>query len=157
MEKENEGNCIKFIEHYSKFLSPNHFYITDVKVALSQIIGAGVNGIQKISDERLTLKVKCCKELIALIEKIAPNEARILGLIKFELHSALGECGRRAMQVKNPNCKAMLDDSLQYCYDSIRLLCNEAACLPEGSICRQAKINVSSLETLIGGMLDAGL
>jgi hypothetical protein len=153
MEKENEKNCIKFIDHYSKLLSPNHFYITDVKVALSQIIGAGVNGIQKVSDERLKLKCKLCKELIELIEKIAPNEARILGLIKFELHSALGETGRRAMQVKNPNCKAMLEDSMIHCYDCIRLLCNEASSLPEGTICKQAKINASSLETLISGIL----
>jgi hypothetical protein len=157
MEKENEGNCIRFIEHYSKWLSPNHFYITDVKVALSQIIGAGVNGIQRISDERLKLKTKVCLELVALIEKIAPNEARVLGLIKFELHSSLAEVGRRAMQVKDSNCRAMLDDSLKYCYDSIRLLSNEATCLPEGGICRQARINASSLETLIGSMLDAGL
>lgn len=153
MEKENEGNCIKFIEHYSKWLSPNHFYITDIKVALSQIIGAGVNGIQKISNDRLSLKCKLCRQLIELIEKIAPNEARIIGLIKFELHSALAESGRRAMQVKDPNCKAMLEDSIRYCYDSIRLLCNEANCLPEGTICKQAKINASSLETLISGML----
>lgn len=157
MEKENEVNCIKFIEHYSKWLPPNHFFITDVKIALSQIIGSGVNGIQRVSNERLNLKAKTCKELIDLIEKLVPNEARILGLIKFELHSALAELGRRAMQVKDPNCKAMLEDSLQYCYESIRLLSNEATCLPEGTICRQAKINVSSLSTLIGGMLDAGL
>lgn len=157
MDKENEANCIKFIEHYSKFLSPNHFYITDVKIALSQIIGAGVNGIQRVSDDRLKLKVKICNELINVIEKIAPNEARILGLIKFELHSALAEIGRRAMQVKDHNCKAMLEESLKYCYDAIRLLSNEATCLPEGTICRQAKINASSLQTLIGGMLDSGL
>jgi hypothetical protein len=157
MEKENEQNCIKFIEHYSKWLSPNHFFITDVKVALSQIIGAGVNGIQRVTNERLNLKTKVCRELISTIEKIAPNEARILGLIKFELHSALAELGRRSMQLKDPNCKAMLEDSLQLCYDSIRLLSNEASCLPEGTICKQAKINVASLETLIGGLLDAGL
>jgi hypothetical protein len=156
MEKENEGNCIKFIEHYSKWLSPNHFYIIDVKIALAQIIGAGVNGIQRVSDDRLKLKAKTCSELIAIIEKVAPNEARILGLIKFELHSAYAEIGRRAMQVKNHNCKAMLEDSLNYCYDAIRLLSNEPACLPEGTICHQAKINASSLETLIGGMLDGG-
>lgn len=157
MDKENEENCIKFIEHYSKWLSPNHFYITDVKIALSQIIGAGVNGIQRVSDDRLKLKAKICSELINTIEKVAPNEARILGLIKFELHSAFAEIGRRAMQVKDHNCKGMLEESLKYCYDTIRLLSNEAAGLPEGNICKQAKINASSLETLIGGMLEGGL
>lgn len=116
MEKENEENCIKYIEHYSKWLSPNHFYITDVKIALSQIIGGGaVSGIQRVSDERLKLKAKTCKDLIGLIEKVAPNEARILGLIKFELHSAYAEIGRRALQIKDANCKALLEDSLEYC------------------------------------------
>jgi hypothetical protein len=157
MDKENEANCIKFIEHYSKFLSPNHFFLTEVKVSLAQVIGAGVSGIQRISEDRLMLKAKTCKELIDLIEKIAPNEARILGLIKFELHSAYAEIGRRALQVKDPNCKSMLEQSLELCYDSIRFLCNEAEILPEGSICKQAKINASSLLTLIGGMVEASL
>lgn len=158
MDKENEDNCIRYIEHYSKLLSPNHFYITDVKISLAQIIGAsGVNGIQRITNERLMLKAKTCKELIDLIEQIAPNEARILGLIKFELHSSYAEIGRRALQVKDSNCKSMLESSLELCYDSIKLLQNEAPSLPEGGICKQARINASSLLTLIGGMVDAGL
>jgi hypothetical protein len=155
MEKENEANCIKFIEHYSKWFSPNHFYITDVKIALSQIIGAGVNGIQRVTDDRLMLKAKSCKELIDLIEKVAPNEARILGLIKFELHSAYAEIGRRALQLKDPNCKAMLEQSLELCNEAIRMLANEPELLPEGSICKQARINASSLSTLIAGMVEA--
>lgn len=157
MDKENESNCIRYIEHYSKWLSPNHYYITDVKISLAQIIGAGVNGIQRVSDDRLMVKAKTCKELIELIEKIAPNEARILGLIKFELHSAYAEIGRRALQVKDSNCKAMLEESLEHCNDTIRLLSNEPESLPEGGICKQAKINASSLLTLIGGMVEAGL
>ena len=157
MEKENEANCIKFIEHYSKWLSPNHFYLTDVKISLVQILGSGMNGIQRITDDRLMLKAKTCKELIDLIEKVAPNEARILGLIKFELHSAYAEIGRRALQVKDSNCKAMLEKSLELCHATIKLLSNEPESLPEGQICKQAKINASSLLTLIGGMIEAGI
>lgn len=157
MEKENEANCIKFIEHYSKWLSPNHFYLTEVKIALVQILGQGVNGIQRITDDRLMLKAKTCKELIDLIEKVAPNEARILGLIKFELHSAYAEIGRRALQVKDPNCKSMLEESLELCKETIKLLGNEPELMPEGKICQQARINASSLSTLIGGMVEAGL
>lgn len=155
MDRENEANCIKYIDHYSKFLSPNHFFLTDVKISLSQIIGAGVNGIHRVSDDRLMRKAKICKELIDLIERIAPNEARILGLIKFELHSAFAETGRRALQVKDPNCRSMLEQSLDHCNDAIRYLANEPAALPEGNICKQARINASSLLTLIGGMVEA--
>jgi hypothetical protein len=157
MEKENESNCIRFIEHYSKRLSPNHFFITDVKISLAQIIGAGVNGIQRVSDDRLMLKAKTCKDLIDLIEKVAPNEARILGLIKFELHSAYAEIGRRALQVKDQNCKSMLEESLVHCNEAIRFLSHEPDSLPEGSICKQARINASSLQTLIAGMVGVGL
>lgn len=157
MDKENETHCVKFIEHYSKWLSPNHFYITDVKVQLAQVIGAGMSEIQRISDDRIMLKAKTCKELIDCIEKIAPNEARILGLMKFELHSAYAEIGRRALQVKDPNCKSMLEYSLDNANETIRLLSNEPDVLPEGIICKQARVNASSLLTLIGGMVDAGL
>ena len=157
MEKENESNCIKFIEHYSKWFSTNHLYITDVKIALAQIIGAGVNGIQRVSDDRLMLKAKTCKELIDLIEKVAPNEARILGLIKFELHSAYAEIGRRALQVKDPNCKSMLEESLFFCNETVRFLNHEPESLPESGICKQARINATSLLTLIGGMVEAGM
>jgi spore cortex formation protein SpoVR/YcgB (stage V sporulation) len=131
MEKENEGNCIKFIEHYKKWLSPNHYYIM--------------------------LKAKTCKELIDLIERVAPNESRILGLIRFEIHSAYAEIGRRAIQVKDSNCRSMLELSLEHCCEAIRLLCNEPESLPEGSICKQARANSSSLLTLIGGMVAATL
>lgn len=157
MDKENESNCIRFINHYSKWLSPNHFFLSEVKISLAQIIGAGVNGIQRISDEKLMLKAKTCKELIDLIEKVAPNEARILGLIKFELHSAYAEIGRRALQVKDGNCKSMMEESLDHCNESIRLLSHECDALPEGQICKQARINASSLLTLIGGLVGAGL
>jgi len=116
-----------------------------------------MNGIQKVSDEKLQIKGRTCKELIDLIEKVAPNEARILGLIKFELHSTYAEVGRRALQVKDPNCKAILEDSLDLCRETIRYLSNEPESLPEGNICRQARINASSLETLIGGMIEAGI
>lgn len=157
MEKENESDCIKFIEHYSKWFSPNHFYITEVKIVLAQIIGAGMNKIQHVTDDRMMLKAKTCKELIELIEKVAPNEARILGLIRFELHSAYAEIGRRALLVKDPNCKSMFEVSLEHCCESIRLLANEPESLPEGGICKQARINSSSLLTLIGGMVQDGL
>lgn len=158
MEKENEDNCIKFINHYSKKLSPNHFYIIDVKVALAQIIGGvEISGINKISDERLNLKTKTCRELIDVIEKVAPNEARVLGLIKFELHSSYAEMGRRAMSAKNSNCRSLLEESLMHCQECIRLLSYDPEMLPEGKIRKQAKINEDTLKIMIGGLTDTDL
>lgn len=157
MDKENENNCTKFLNHYSRWLSNNHFLLLEVKISLAQIIGAGVNGINRVNEERLTLKANTCKELIEVIEKVAPNEARIIGLIKFELHSVYAEWGRRALQVRNINCKALLEQSVEHCNDAIRYLKNEADALPEGAICKQARVNVSSLLTMIGGMMGTGL
>lgn len=51
----------------------------------------------------------------------------------------------------------MLEESLDYCNETIRLLSKEPESLPEGAICKQAKINASSLLTLIGSMVEAGL
>jgi hypothetical protein len=158
MQKEDHDNCIRFIDHYSKYLSPNHFYIIDVKVALAQIIGGGeVNGIQKISDELLNLKAKTCRDIIDVVMKVAPAESRILGLIKFELHSAYAEMGRRAMAAKSTNCRSLLEESLLNCQEVIRFLQFDPEMLPEGQICKQAKINLDSLKVLIGGLTDAGL
>lgn len=158
MQKENEDNCIRFIEHYSKYLSPNHFYIIDVKIALAQIIGGGeINGIQKVSDERLNLKAQICRDLIDIVMKVAPSESRILGLIKFELHSTYAELGRRAIAAKNPNCRAMLEESLVNCEEVIRYLAYDPEILPEGKIRRQAKINADSLKIMIDGLSDGGL
>lgn len=157
MDKENENNCVKFLTHYSRWLPSHHFLLVEVKISLAQVIGAGVNGINRVSEERLALKAKTCKELIEVIEKVAPNEARILGLIKFELHSVYAEWGRRALQVKNANCKALLEQSVEHCYDAIRYLKNEADSLPEGAIHRQARVNVDSLLTMMGGLIGVGL
>lgn len=157
MDKENENNCMKFLNHYSKWLSKNHFLLLEVKISLAQIIGAGFNGINSVSEERLSQKARICNELIEVIERVAPNEARILGLIKFELHSVYAEWGRRALQVRNVNCKALLEQSVDCCNDAIRYLKNEAETLPEGAICKQAKVNLSSLLTMIGGMMGNGL
>lgn len=158
MEKENEENCIKFIDHYSKFLAPNHFYLTDVKIALVQIIGGGqVNKIQTISDDLLNMKARYCSEILALIEKIAPCESRIIGLIKFELHSSYAEIGRRSLAVKDQNCRGILEESLIQCLQAVNLLMHEPSILPEAEICKQARINADSLKMLLGGMADAGI
>lgn len=153
MQKENVENCIRFIEHYSKFLSPHHFYLIDVKIALAQIIG----DVQSLSEDRLNMKAKMCKEIIDVVNKVAPAESRILGLIKFELHSSYAEMGRRAIVVKDKNCRSLLEESLLNCQEVIRLLAHDPELLPEGMICKQAKINEGSLMALIGGLTDDGL
>lgn len=91
MQKINQKHCSMYIAHYGRWLGPNHHFIVDVKISLSQIIGGGSpEAIQKISDEDLLNKIKICQELINLFEKICPGKCRNEGggyqIVCFECH-----------------------------------------------------------------------
>lgn len=72
MNKNDEEMCNKYIDHYFKFLSNNHYLLTEVRISLAQLIGQAFN-IQNISDEKLAYKMKLCRNLISLINKISPG------------------------------------------------------------------------------------
>lgn len=75
MEKGNSSACKLFLEYYGKLLTPNHFYIIDVKLALSQIIGQeSKNGLQQVTDNDLNLKIKLCRQINELVEMLAPGK-----------------------------------------------------------------------------------
>ncbi|XP_055625578.1 SET domain-containing protein SmydA-8 isoform X2 [Toxorhynchites rutilus septentrionalis] len=151
MQKDNEQHCNLYITHYSRWLAPNHHFIVAVKLSLSQIIGGGhPEAIKTISDDNLMNKIKICQELIHLFEKICPAEARVIGATRFELHAALAEFGRRGVVSKNPAVRSALEDSLFNAEECVRMLQHEPDELPEHKICEQARINVSSLKTLLG-------
>ncbi|XP_055598472.1 SET domain-containing protein SmydA-8-like [Uranotaenia lowii] len=152
MQKSNEEHCSKYIAHYSRWLAPNHHFIVDVKLSFSQIIGGGPppEAIQKISDEKLMTKIKYCQDLIGLFEKICPAEARVIGATRFELHAALAEFGRRGVESKNPAVRSAMEDSLFNAKECVRMLSHEPSELPESKICEQARINVDSINVLLG-------
>lgn len=61
-----------FIKHYSKWLPPNHFYICDVELTLTQAIGSGdPRNLQLASDERLQMKIDLCQKLLKLFAILA--------------------------------------------------------------------------------------
>lgn len=65
----------RYIEHYSQWLPPQHYYIAEVKLALAQLIGAGgPTSIQTISEEKLNLKIELCQQLLKLFSVIAAGE-----------------------------------------------------------------------------------
>ncbi|XP_038113479.1 SET domain-containing protein SmydA-8 [Culex quinquefasciatus] len=151
MEKTNEQHCNKYIQHYSRWLSPNHHYIVDVKILLSQIIGGGSpDAIKRIPEESLMNKIKICQELIALFQKVCPAEARVIGTTRFELHAALAEFGRRGVETKNPAVRSALEDSWFNASECVRMLSHEPSELPESKICKQAEMNIASLKVLLG-------
>lgn len=74
MEKGSEQNCMKYLQHYGKWLTDNHYNMVDIRIALVQIIGSGgPHVMQGISDEELQLKIKNAQQLIELFKKIAPG------------------------------------------------------------------------------------
>ncbi|XP_058830487.1 SET domain-containing protein SmydA-8 isoform X2 [Topomyia yanbarensis] len=151
MEKTSEKHCNMFISHYSTWLGPNHYYLVEVKILLSQIIGGGSpDAIKEISDDNLMNKMKMCQDLIRLFEKICPAEARIIGTTRFELHAALAEFARRGVESGGPAVRSALEDSLYNAKECVRMLTNECDEMPESHICEQARINVKSLMVLLG-------
>ena len=150
-DKMNEEKCNKFLNHYMKWLHPNSYYFTDIKISLSQIIGGGSpTAIQTISDDKLMLKIKICQDLLKLFETIAPSDTRAIGTTRFELHSALAEYGRRASEQKNPNFRGAMEESLFHAEEAARLLAYETSALTEGKIAAQARMNANALKVMLG-------
>lgn len=74
MEKGSSKACKNFIAQSEEKLHPNHYYVTDVKVALAQLIGQEFEGgLPAVSDDDIELKAKLCKKLTQLIETLAPG------------------------------------------------------------------------------------
>lgn len=82
MEKGSEQNCIRYLEHYGKWLPDNHYNMVDIRIALVQIIGnGGPHVIQGISDDELQLKITNAQKLMALFKKIAPGKESLIVLL----------------------------------------------------------------------------
>lgn len=70
--KADDETCIDFIEKHSTKLTKDHYLLTEVKISLAQVIGQ--NGqMQRISDSKLYLKLETAKNLIQLIQNLAPG------------------------------------------------------------------------------------
>lgn len=151
MQKDNPDQCKKYLDHYSKWLSNNHQHLTQVRILLAQLIGTGgPHVIQSITSKDLELKVKICTDLLSLLTVIAPAESRLHGSLRFELHAAYAELGRREAEKKNSNFRTALEESLFNAVECIRMLRHEPDVLPEGQIGKQAKVNADSLRTMLG-------
>lgn len=74
LKRGSVSDCEKFIKTFSKILHPNHFYLTDVKMALCQMYGhlEGQNLID-LSDEMLNTKETLALELIKLADAVSPG------------------------------------------------------------------------------------
>lgn len=73
MKKNDVEICKNFITKWSKVLHDNHYYLTDVKMALVQLIGQQDGGLPACSDEILSEKISLCKKLDELLRKLVPG------------------------------------------------------------------------------------
>lgn len=65
----------RYIAHYSQWLPPNHYYICDVELTLTQAIGSGdPRNLQLISDGQLQKKIDLCHKLLKLFNILAAGE-----------------------------------------------------------------------------------
>lgn len=153
MQKGDPEACRRFLEEYGPELHPNHYYVTDVKIALAQLHGqTGDRGLPGVSDHDLIEKISLCRQVLALINALVPGEHRIRGVLMFELHAAVAEEARRASnqgQLDPIALRESLLESKRLLTEASLLLRHEPETLPEGKIALQAKRNLTDLNKLL--------
>ncbi|KAG5899225.1 hypothetical protein JTB14_034482 [Gonioctena quinquepunctata] len=147
MPKGDSRECKSFIRSYGELLHENHYYLTDVKVALSQMIGQEEGGLPDVSDEDLELKAKINKDLIDLVKVLTPGETRLRGVLLFELQTAISEMGRRKGEPEM--LYAALLESKKLLNEVSHLLKNEPEELQEGKLYVQAMSNLKELDVIL--------
>lgn len=151
MPKGDADACERFINHCSTYLYPRHYYLTDVSLALAQLIGQESElGLASVSDDRLLLKTQLCRGIADLLETLAPAEVRLRGTLLFELHAAVAETGRRKSMTDGPGVMlGYVTESRRILLESVQLLKHEPPELPEGRIAQQARSNIIHMDELI--------
>lgn len=143
MPKDNIREYKNFIESYEELLHPNHFYLTDVKITLLNVIGEEENGLRDVSEEDLQLKFKICQNLCGLLKQLIPGETKIRGVIIYKLQATVAEIGRRKA---DPDIiYSSLLESKKLLEECTSLLKLEPDTSLEGKIYKQA---ISSLKEL---------
>jgi hypothetical protein len=75
MKKGDRRACERFLELYVRALHPNHYYLTDVRLALAQLHGQDNDvGLPGVSDQDLTEKISLCRQVLALVNTLVPGE-----------------------------------------------------------------------------------
>nr|XP_023028068.1 protein msta-like [Leptinotarsa decemlineata] len=150
MPKGDERECRSFIRSYEELLHPNHYYLTDVKLALAQMIGQQDEGLPAVPDEDLQQKVTITRSLLKLLDTLAPGERRIKGLLLYELHAAISELGRR--NADSDGLYTALLESKEILTESAELLKDEPDELQEGKIYKLTIKNLKEIDVILRAM-----
>ncbi|XP_021915499.1 protein msta isoform X2 [Zootermopsis nevadensis] len=153
MQKGDPRVCEHFLAQFSPELHPNHYYLTDVRLALAQLYGQTSDvGLVGISDQDLSEKASLCRQVLELMNTLVPAEHRVRGVLMFELHAAVAEVARRASNRGQLDPMALRDsllESKRLLTEASFLLSHEPETLPEGKIALQARKNLTDLNTLL--------
>ncbi|XP_056644380.1 uncharacterized protein LOC130450172 isoform X2 [Diorhabda sublineata] len=153
MPKDNIKECKNFIDSYEELLHPNHYYLTEVKIALINLIGEEKNGLRDVSEENLQLKLKFCQNLCDLFKQLTPGENKMRGKILYELQATVVEIGRRKA---DPNIVyASLIESKKLLEECTSLLKHELESSLEGKIYEKATKNLKELQLVLRTVHEA--
>ncbi|CAG9864920.1 unnamed protein product [Phyllotreta striolata] len=147
MPKGDPAECKSFLKTYEELLHPNHYYLTDVKLALLQMLGNDDDEMKELDEDDLQLKLKLCQNLVGLVKNLAPGERRILGFLLYKLHGAVAETGRRK---NSPDViYGSLMESKKILEEAVDLLKHQPIELPEGKLHKEALANLKELGLVI--------
>ncbi|KAK3915324.1 Ninein-like protein [Frankliniella fusca] len=172
LDKDDPEACRLFLQRYGgdqfpldlkekdaerrPLLSRQHFYLTDVRLALAQRYGKdgddAQQGLRQLTDGELAHKRQLCRDLLKLADKLVPAEHRMRGLLWFELHAAEVEASRRRGLDQGPDPEALrvsLLESRRCLTEVVELLRCEPPDLPEGKVLRQARLNLKEVDQLL--------
>jgi hypothetical protein len=81
VQKEDAQACRRFLEQYTPQLHPNHYYLTEVRIALGQLLGQNCDmGLPGVSDHDLSEKISLCRKVLVLVNTLVPGKFRPFGL-----------------------------------------------------------------------------
>lgn len=74
LPKEDINALRKFIDINCTYLHPNHYFLTETRLALVQTIGQSEDGMVNISEEDLNTKAEVAAELLRLFSVLNPGK-----------------------------------------------------------------------------------
>ncbi|XP_049950520.1 SET domain-containing protein SmydA-8 [Schistocerca serialis cubense] len=158
--------CWQFVRRHEAAarLSGDHFYLTEARLALAQLLGQGPAGVAALPEDHLRAKEALCRRLLRLVTVLCPAENRVRGVLLCELQAAIAEAARRSAAAGGLDAAAFrqsLKESRELLVEALDLLRYEPEVLPEGKIAEHAREALRDVDiatqrlhcTLAGGLI----
>ncbi|XP_045622293.2 SET domain-containing protein SmydA-8, partial [Procambarus clarkii] len=136
-------------------LSENHYYRSDVKLAMAQMYGRTsaqqTPQLQELSKDLLNRKEQLCREVLKLADIFSPGESRLRGLLKYELQATCREKFRRLpKKLKlSPQAKPLLQECVEALKEASTILLRESPVQDEYQMGLQAEADLAKVTALL--------